>query len=186
MESTNLTIPSITDSYRDVRSGSVPTIRHKTHRKRYRNVNAALIGSVASQFVTPGISNHMHDRVVWNNKNKFKMPARIPAASATAHSSTQSGAPRLNRKFLAEEIARAHEPDAIVDNLSDNSSSSGSDYEYEEAEFGGFEARGELVWDALIKGAEEKYEEGVFRKEWEVVEEEEDEVVREVDGFELV
>lgn len=55
-----------------------------------------------------------------------------------------------------------------------------------EYEFGGFENRGELVWGALIKGAEEKFEEGVFRKEWEVVEEEREEVVREVDGFELV
>jgi len=115
------------------------------------------------------------------------MPSRFPSSSVGQFQPQPSGAPRFNRKFLAEEIARAHEPDSISDAISDNSSASGSDYEYdEETVFGGFENRGELIWDALIKGAEEKFEEGQFRKEWEVVEEEREEVVREVDGFELV
>lgn len=113
------------------------------------------------------------------------MPSRFHNISEQ-HRAQPSGAPRLNRKFLAEEVKRAHEPDALSEEISD-SSSSGSDYEYDENEtFGGFENRGELVWDALIKGAEEKFEEVVFRKEWEVVEEEREEVIREVDGFELI
>lgn len=177
---------SITADYRDARSATVPALRHKSHRKRYKHVNAALIGSLASQFTTPGISAHMHERVVWNNRNKFKMPSRYPSTPGQS-TSQSSGAPRLNRKFLQEEIQRAHEPDALTEPLD---SSSGSDYDDADEgtgyEFGGFENRGELVWDALIKGAEEKFEEGVFRKEWEVVEEEREEVVKEVDGFELV
>lgn len=57
--------------YRDHRSATVPALRSKTHRKRYRNVNTALLGSIASQHVTPGISARMDGRVVWNDKNKY-------------------------------------------------------------------------------------------------------------------
>jgi len=173
--------------YKDVRSDAVPSLRAKTHRKRYRNANVDLIGKVRNDQDFRNLNEH---QMYWNEKNIFQMKPNFTIRAGIPKPSKKSIATGVRTEWVSEEISRVlYETD---EELYDEDPNADSDLDMVDGSnpvIGGFENRGELVWDVAFKIAEEKWVDGVLKKEWEVVDdgrEDEDKEFEEDEGFQLL
>jgi len=168
--------------HKDVRSDAVPSLRSKSRRKRYQHANAELIGTVRDYRPTVNLNQHL-----WNEKNIFQMQTPAYNTRVPRRRNKQTAPVGVRTNWVSEEISRVlYETDEEMYRASDNADSDLEMLENgEEIVFGGFENRGELVWDSALKVAEEKWVDGVLKKEWEVVDDgREDEVERELEEYE--
>lgn len=172
--------------YKDVRSDAVPSLRAKTHRKRYRNANVDLIGTVKDGRPTGNLNEH---QMYWNEKNIFHMKPNFTPRSGISKPSKKASAAGVHSGWVSEEVSRVlYETDEEL--YDDHNADSDLDMvDGSNPVVGGFENRGELVWDVALKVAEEKWVDGVLKREWEVVDdgrEDDDKEFEEDEGFQLL